>query len=66
MSSEPPGADIYVDGASTGQQTPADVKLPANKAKVRRDAPQGGLPREHQQVDIATLTEDDAKSDRAA
>lgn len=61
VSSDPPGAEIYVDGASTGQQTPADVKLPANKAKVRVTLRKAGFRANDQQVDIATLTEDDAK-----
>jgi uncharacterized protein (TIGR02266 family) len=61
VSSDPPGAEIFVDGASTGQQTPADVKIAASKTKVHVTLRKAGFRALDQQVDVATFTEDDAK-----
>jgi uncharacterized protein (TIGR02266 family) len=61
VTSDPPGAEIFVDGVSTGKQTPADVTIGATKTKARITLRKAGYKPLDQQVDVATFTEDDAK-----
>ena len=61
VSSEPAGAEIYIDGVPTGQMTPADVKLAATKTKVRVTLRKASFRPHDQQVDVSTFTEDDTK-----
>jgi hypothetical protein len=48
--SEPPGAEVFLDGASVGQ-TPIEIDVPAGLHKVRLAAPGGG-PEKRQNVHV--------------
>jgi hypothetical protein len=64
VTSEPAGAEIYVEGVATGKMTPADVNLTASqaaKSKLRVVLRKAGFRALDQTVDPATFTETDAK-----
>ena len=64
VSSDPPGAMIYVDGASTGKVTPFDVELTAAqsaKPKLRVTLRKSGFRPVDQMFDAGSFKDDEAK-----
>jgi uncharacterized protein (TIGR02266 family) len=64
VTSEPPGADILIEGAPTGKQTPAEVGLTAAQAakpKLRITLRKSGFKAADTVVDTSTFAEGDAK-----
>jgi len=64
VTSDPPGADIYVDGANTKQITPAEVELTAAqaaKSKVRVSLRRTGYRAENAVVETAAFKDDESK-----
>jgi hypothetical protein len=64
VSSDPAGALIYVDSASTGKRTPSDIELTAAQAakkSVHIQLRLGGYRQADQVVDATAMTDGDAK-----
>jgi uncharacterized protein (TIGR02266 family) len=69
VTSDPAGADIYVEGVATGKQTPGDVNLSAAQAakpKLHVVLRKAGYKTLDQMVDAATFNETDDKVTGAA